>query len=442
MNARVIAFLICAGVSCAAYWPAHAATLTTLHTFTGAPNDGANPYGGVVVGPGGVLYGTTQYGGTGPCTGWADGCGTVFSLTPPATPEGTWTESIYSFPFPKAGYQPYAGVAMNSGGGLYGTTAYGGDCVGSTTLPGGTVFLLKPPSSSGGNWIEQSLLSFCGGSAEGFPLGASPEASPVIGSGVLYGTTSGFTRPGFRVVSGTVYSLTPPTTPGGSWAETTLDNFSAEGGCSPQGGLVVGNGGVLYGTTEKCQSFADGMVFSLTPPATPSGSWTETVLYNFGGGADGANPYAGVIIGPRGVLYGTTYYGGDSYCGLGCGTVFSLTPPSEPGGAWTEAVLYRFPGSEHKFFNPRGSLVVSSDGVLYGTSTAGGSGDQGTIFSLAPPASPGDAWTATILYSFTGGSDGGCPYAGLAASGGVLYGTTHYGDCGGSGAATVFSLAP
>ena len=164
-------------------------------------------------------------------------------------------------------------------------------------------------------------------------------------------------------------------------------------------------------------------------------------LYSFTGGSDGGDPRAGVVIGKGGVLYGTAETGG-----VGGGTVFQLTPPASPGGAWTETVLYDFspPGSDGGY--PWATVTVGSGGVLYGTTFGGGtgpacSGGCGTVFSLTPPASPGGAWTETVLHSFTGGSDGERPTAGVViGSGSVLYGTTSSG--GTSGYGTVFALKP
>jgi uncharacterized repeat protein (TIGR03803 family) len=111
---------------------------------------------------------------------------------------------------------------------------------------------------------------------------------------------------------------------------TTLYKFPGGGdGANPNAG-VTGSDGVLYGTTFYGGTANNGTVFSLTPPTTSGGAWTETVLHNFTGGtSDGANPYSGVVIGEGGVLYGTTFYAGTGSCnflGSGCGIVFSLTP--------------------------------------------------------------------------------------------------------------------
>ncbi len=117
------------------------------------------------------------------------------------------------------------------------------------------------------------------------------------------------------------------------------------------GGLAIGANGALYGATVAGGSSGNGTVFSLTPPMAPGGTWTEVVLYSFAGGTDGAIAYAGLVIGsgPGGhaVLYATPYFGGTSICdGSGCGTVFSLTPPASPGATWTETLLYSFAGRQ------------------------------------------------------------------------------------------------
>ena len=202
---------------------------------------------------------------------------------------------------------------------------------------------------------------------------------------------------------------------------------------------------MLYGTLGNGGTAGHGMVYSLTPSALPGGAWTETILYSFGsgsnGGSDGANPQAGVVIGTGGVLYGTTESGGPS----NDGTVYSLAPPSSPGGAWTETILHSFAGGSHGA-TPTAGVAIGRGGVLFGTTNSGGSSNEGTVFALSPPATPGGTWADRILHSFTGGSDGGNPQGGLIISGGgVLYGTTYAGGTGlacSGGCGTVFSLVP
>jgi uncharacterized repeat protein (TIGR03803 family) len=409
---------------------AQTSTLMTLHAFSGP--DGAKPPGGVAIGPGVVLYGVTPYGGSGPCANadFAPGCGTVFSLTPPASVGGAWTEAvIYSFPSQAV---PSATLALGPGGVLYGTTAYGG------TSNQGTVFSLVPPASPAGEWTETVLYSFTGNSSGG----AGPSGVVIGPNGVLYGTTGG----GGTLDQGTVFSLAPPVSPGGEWTETVLHSFSARpDGSEPLAGVAIGRDGALYGTTWLGGYLYQGTVFTLTPPVSPGGEWAERVIHNFGGTGDGAKPRAGVAIGTGEVLYGTTLQGGAAG---GSGTVFSLTPPASSGDPWAETVLYTFanPGGAEPA-DPSAPVVIGSGGVLYGTTAYGGIDNIGTVFSLKPPASPGGPWTETVLYGFTGGSgapapDGRNPSAGLAIGpNDVLFGTTQGGGTDTS-LGTVFLVSP
>jgi hypothetical protein len=150
----------------------------------------------------------------------------------------------------------------------------------------------------------------------------------------------------------------------------------------------------------------------------------ETVLYSFTGGSDGATPFAGLISDDNGALYSTTYNGGGSgNCFLGCGTVFKLTPPSKGQTAWTETVLYRFTGGSDGAA-PLAGLIADESGALYGTALLGGNSNArypngaGTVFKLTPPGTSHTAWTETVLYSFCSQpscSDGYEPLAGLIA---------------------------
>jgi len=204
----------------------------------------------------------------------------------------------------------------------------------------------------------------------------------------------------------------------------------------------VSEGGSLFGTTYIVGASYSGEVYELTPSATHGGAWTETTIHNFGvTPGDGGNSLAALTVGPGGVLYGTTVFGGSAACG--CGTVFQLTPPSAPSGAWTESVIYSFTGTNGDGANPYASVVVGENGALYGTTqSGGGSANLGTVFRLAPPATPGSAWTETVLHAFTGqDGDGATPVAALVMSStGVLYGTTSKGGTAERGA--VFAVAP
>jgi uncharacterized repeat protein (TIGR03803 family) len=268
--------------------------------------------------------------------------------------------------------------------------------------------------------------------------GCCPAAPVTMGAGgVLYGTTQ------FAIASwGTVFSLAPPSGSGGSWTQTTLYSFSGgDDGASPASRLLIGGTGVLYGATEGGGTSGLGVVFSLTPPASAGSSWVESVLYNFNG-TDGANPVGNLVAGPGGVLYGLTYAGGT----YGLGTAFSLTPPGReaPSGPWTGKVLHNFGAPGDAALNDRtwGGLTAGSNDVLYGLA-GGGAFGQGAVFSLTPPAETGGAWAESVLYSFSGPDGASVPdfSGGMAVgAGGVLYGATNAGGASGDG--VVFSLTP
>ena len=153
----------------------------------------------------------------------------------------------------------------------------------------------------------------------------------------------------------------------------------------------------------------------------------------FKGGSDGAGPIAGLIADKEGALYGTTQNGGTGNGGSGFGTVFKLTPPTKGQTAWTETVLYRFTGGSDGG-DVFAGLIADKEGALYGT-TQGLAPSYGTVFKLTPPAKGQTAWTETVLHGFTGGSDGAAPRAGLIFDKeGALYGTTIVGP--------VFKLTP
>ncbi len=269
-------------------------------------------------------------------------------------------------------------------------------------------------------------------------------ASLVIGNnGLLYGTAA----VGGTSNLGTVFSLAPPASPGGAWTETVLHNFTGgTDGSSPLAGVAIGAEGVLYGTTDAGGTKGYGTVFSLTPPTSPGGAWTETVLYNFTG-SSGAHPKGGVAIGSSGGLLWHNLFRWRFESGHRVQFCYRLYLA---GGAWVKSVLHDFSGAAGEGAHPSASVVIGNGGALYGT-TAGGGGSAscnsggvpgcGTIFSLAPPASRGSPWTETILYSFTGDGDGSDPQAGLGiGAGGALYGTTTGGGAFNNG--TVFVVIP
>jgi uncharacterized repeat protein (TIGR03803 family) len=232
---------------------------------------------------------------------------------------------------------------------------------------------------------------------------------------------------------------------------TTLHSFTRQqDGSNPMTGLTMDEAGNLYGTTSTggndgsdCAGRGGcGGIFRMT---RKDGAWIFTPLYDFQGGSDGSGPQANVTIGPDGAVYGTTLYGGGNGCtlGAGCGTIFKLTPTASVCHAalcsWTETVLYRFSQAPEVANGPWGGVTFDAAGNLYGMAFAGGTGNCtggcGVIYKLTPS---GGNWTFSVIYNFTGGSDGAAPLSTLITDrAGNLYGTAGY---GGLGAGTVFEL--
>lgn len=204
-----------------------------------------------------------------------------------------------------------------------------------------------------------------------------------------------------------------------------IHNFTGgSDGSNPLAGFLIDGSGNLYGTASSGGSSGAGVVFKLNT------SGQETVLHTFTGGTDGAQPEARLVANKAGILFGTTYAGGVS----NAGTVFGVTP------AGKEKVLYSFTGGADGA-NPIGGLAVDAAGNLYGTTTAGGSSGNGTVFELTAPAKASGVWKEMVLYSFSTGADGTIPVAGVTLdASGNLYGTTSVGGTYGYG--TVFELTP
>ena len=363
--------------------------------------------------------------------------GTVYELARPVPPKTAWTEAVlYSFTGGADGGQPIAGVVFDKAGDLYGTTGRGG------ASDNGVVFELVAPSTAGGKWTEIVLHSFQPSSADG----ASPIGELAWDEGGnLYGVTeygganqrspcfNNSTHPG----CGTVFQLLPPTTPGGVWTETILHSFNYGQGGFPEGSAILDAHGNLYGTTYEGGAYGDGVVYRLQPPATEGGAWTYRVLHAFhpiSGSSEGGYPRGALALHGSGVLYGTTL-GQGAYGG---GTVFQLAPPASPGGAWTENILYNFGSATGDAGGPAANLIFGSAGNLFGTTIAGGGANVGTVFQLTPPVSSGADWTETVLHGFGNVKDGATPSGGLTLNNGVLFGTTQGGGTNGEG--TVYGV--
>ncbi len=339
------------------------------------------------------------------------------------------------------GAAPTSTLIADSAGNLYGTTSEGGsnECNyrNSEQYGCGTVFELSPPAAEGGRWTHTVLHEFHYATDGSFPF----SSLVMDAAGNLYGTALKGGN-GSPYGPGTVYELSPPAEPGGSWTFTTLYTFQSSSdtdGSAPWGTLVFDQAGNLYGTTQVGGANSCGTVYELSPPSVPGDPWTETVLFTFPYAAAGGYPIGGVILGSDGSLYGTTALRGyldSTNCTGGCGTVFRLSRNTE--GKWIEKVLHSFDFTDG--FYPFSSLTYFK-GSYYGTTSAGGSDNQGTVFQLTPGS--GGSATFTIIHNFTfpTGNDGGIPYAGVIFDqSGNLYGTTFQGGTGGYGA--VYRLAP
>jgi uncharacterized repeat protein (TIGR03803 family) len=263
--------------------------------------------------------------------------------------------------------------------------------------------------------------------------GNGPYGLVADNKGNLYGVTYG----GGRYAWGTVYKLTPPAKQGGAWTQSVLYSFTgaADGG-GPTGNLYLDPKNNIHGTTTH-GGIGSGVVFELSPGKP----WTETVLHNFVGGKDGIYPNGGLISDGHGTLYGTTSGGGSDEYGI----VFRLSPPTKSGDAWTEATLYAFQGGGTDALGPVAGMVRDASGALYGTTEDGGENNLGAVFKLTPPSGGKGSWSESVLYSFTGYTDGQYPVASLIFDGnGALYGTTVSGGVGAGqcGCGTIFQLTP
>jgi uncharacterized repeat protein (TIGR03803 family) len=363
---------------------AHAQTFTVLHTFTGQP-DGANPRSSVIHdSASGSLYGTAAQGGLLTC---GNGCGVVFQIdkkgqetvlysfqpggqNPPTGLVRDKAGNLYGvndwtlFKVDSSGTEtvlyvfcsqhncleesPTARLVQDGSGNLYGTTSGGGN----TSCPAGCGVVFKLDS----NLNYTVLYSFTGTSD-----GSNPTDGPLLldKAGNLYGATqagaSGF---------GTVFKLDAK----GNLTTLYIFTGGADGGYPRS--LVRDRAGNFYGTTAGGGASGNGIVFKLTPQGK------ATVLHTFAAGKDGANPQAGLVRDGKGILYGTTYYGGGVGCGgYGCGTVFKVAPKTRK-----ETMLHTFTGGNDGA-NPAAALLRDATGNLYGTAEQGGDASCGLPFA-------------------------------------------------------------
>ena len=363
--------------------------MSVIYTFRGA-EDGGYPNPRLVMDASGAIYGTAASAGS-----WTTQ-GVVFKLTPPSLGSGEWKQEVLHYfnyfrwdDNANDGANPSGGLIMDRNGALYGTTCLGGSTSGAATGHG-AVFKLTPLDAGRTRWQETVLYRFQGGADGENPM----SALTLDAAGALYGTT-------------------------------------------------------LYGGAGPCY-LGCGTVFKLTPPGYGQTEWIKTTLYSFSGGADGGAPQGKLLLGGSGAVYGTTYKGGTGDCRdglgypIGCGVVFKLTPPAAGQTRWTPSVLRDFSGPDGAF--PQGGLISDGTGALVGTASAGGperygAGSFGLVFRLLPPA-PGQLdWTETVLHYFDVSTSGNMPIGELIQGpDGRLFGATYYGGVGLGG--TIFEITP
>jgi len=412
-------FLTTALILATAPWaPCDAAVKTILHSFQGTP-DGSRPETVLLRDTSGALYGTAVYGG-------GTDNGVVFKLLPPAS--GTaWTyQVLHEFAGGLDGCNPHGPLVRRGTGVLYGAAS---NCGGSNT---GLIYKLAPPPGGGSTtWTKTTIWDF------DYNLRPTSPRNPMAGliadtPGNLYGTSYNGGKLGY----GTVFQVSPPPAGKTDWSVSILNSLAmSPGGGYPNADLTRATDGTLYTTATNGGTHYDGTAFALKPPAAGKTAWTKTVLYNFGG-PKARKPFGGLTPGPGGVFYGTTYYGGAA----DAGTVFKLTPPAAGKTVWTETDLYAFKGGGDGA-SPFTGVVRAPNGALYGTTSAGGTADHGIVFKLTPPAPGKTLWTKSEVYRFKGGGDGSKPYAKLVVDpSGTLYGSTTEGGKYGKG--TIFKLVP
>lgn len=395
MNSK-IAYLVVVLLACLATVsnPAFAQTnFTVLKSFTSVP-DGNVPYAGLAYDTNGLFYGTTASGGI-------SNAGTIFSLDKNGYgyKASSGYKTLFNF-FTTNGVVPYAKLLLASDGCLYGTTYAGG------ISNSGTVFKINRDGSG-----FAVLHSFTGTTD-----GKNPETGLVEGTdGALYGTTY-FSD---SVTRGTIFKINKD---GGGYV--VLHAFTGNpDGQQPTGKLLKGSDGALYGTTGFGGSHGRGIVFTINNDGS-----VYNAIYIFGSiTGDGGQPLGGVIEGSDNVLYGTTYHsGGTGYDG----TIYKL---NKDGGSYQ--VLHRFSTAGGDGQRGSGELLEGADGALYGA-TDSSVNANGSIFKLNKD---GNGYQLLRLFTGTAG-DGSSPRCALTQTGdGVLYGTTQFGAVGGAGC--VFALS-
>lgn len=384
---------------------AHAQTLTTMYHFSGATSagnqSGFDSSSTLVTDGQGKLYGTTSQAGL-ITAEFPNGAGTIFKFTPATATTARAFQTLHEFAGGADGAAPFrTGLTYDAASGLlYGTTTEGGDGAGCGTVGCGTIFSLNPATGA-----YTTLYAFPAGPGQG-----DPEGALVVGSGgAIFGTAGpnyggpGCGTPGHSC--GTVFRFYPTT---GQY--TTVHNFSPLAKGAGPISLVFGKNGMLFGlgqtggNSSSTWTTGYGVVFMIDPVTN-----AYSVVYKFTGidipmalGVDTAKN-----------LYVTTMFGGVE----GAGSIVKIVPNAD--GTYAVSTLFSF-DRDTTGYEPL--APVSYDSVkklLYTTAYVSGPAGGGTLVAIDP-----DSGAATVLYGFTGGSDGDEPQTGVLINLGMLYGST------------------
>jgi uncharacterized repeat protein (TIGR03803 family) len=371
---------------------AQAGKFKVLYAFLDNGSDGLDPQGGLVRDKAGNLFGVTAYGGT-------SDKGTIFQILPDGS-----ENKLYNFTSTPDGGLPRGRLLPDAAGNFYATATIGG------ANGYGAVVRLAPDGT------ESVLYSFQGSSDGYQPIGDLVSDR----QGNLYGVTvAGGDFTCLQTGCGVIFKLAP------DGSESVLHAFSAGEGFYALASVISDTSGNLYGTTSGGGANGFGTAYRLAPDGT------LTVLHSFAGGSDGANPAAGLLLDPAGNLYGTTEYGGGSTnCDGGCGVIFKLAADG------AETVLHAFAGNTDGSA-PAASLIQGRDGNIYGTASAGGRRNFGTVFRMTPDGG------FNLLHAFRG-KDGETPVSELLMDKkGNLFGSAYYGGAGhkgSNGSGVVFEI--
>jgi uncharacterized repeat protein (TIGR03803 family) len=381
----------------------YASTFKVFYTFSFT--DGSSPNGGLIQDAAGNFYGTTQFGGS-------SNQGIVFELNGQAQ-----QTILYTFTGKSDGGIPIGRLIRDSSGNLYGVTSSGGDA----TCSCGTVFELAT------NGSLKVLHSFKGGK-DGAQNEGQPELGLVMIKGNLYGSASfgGVSGCDGSLGCGVVFKVTP------AGKETVLYRFTGQAdGAFPQD-LISDQAGNIYGATGG--SYKQGNAGTIFKMETTG---KLTTLYTFPGGATGSSPRWRLIREANGTVYGVTQFGGDTTtCALGssgCGVVFKVT------AAGKESVVYTFGKQVRNGEEPSAGLL-DAKGTFFGTTFYGGTVNSTCSFGCGVTYQLTAGGKYSVLYHFTGASDGWLPSGGLTEdSSGNIYGATLL---GGTGNGVIYKIIP